>query len=76
MDIKTVRVDIPDGANVVIGQSHFIKTVPDLYETLMLEPELLFLFSTIQLSDSHRVRLGMVGDLVLSFEKRTKVIQG
>ena len=35
MEIKTVRVDIPEGLNVIIGQSHFIKTVPDLYEMLV-----------------------------------------
>ena len=35
MEIKSVRVDIPEGMNVIIGQSHFIKTVPDLYETLV-----------------------------------------
>ena len=38
MDIKTVRVDIPEGLNVIIGQSHFIKTVPDLYEILVVRP--------------------------------------
>ena len=35
MELKTVRVDIPEGLNVIIGQSHFIKTVPDLYEILV-----------------------------------------
>ncbi|HUJ68755.1 MAG TPA: adenosine-specific kinase [Syntrophorhabdales bacterium] len=35
MEIKTVAVEIPEGMNVIIGQSHFIKTVPDLYETLV-----------------------------------------
>ncbi|AKA73985.1 adenosine monophosphate-protein transferase [Saccharolobus solfataricus] len=32
--IDVVRIDIPEGTNVIIGQSHFIKTVEDLYETL------------------------------------------
>ncbi len=35
MELKTVPVAIPDGMNVVIGQSHFIKTVEDLYEILV-----------------------------------------
>ncbi|MCK9226221.1 MAG: adenosine-specific kinase [Syntrophorhabdaceae bacterium] len=35
MEFKTVRIDIPEGLNVVIGQSHFIKTVEDLYEILV-----------------------------------------
>ncbi len=33
--LKTVRVAIPDGTNVIFGQSHFIKTVEDLYEALI-----------------------------------------
>ena len=34
MDLKTVRVQIPDGANIILGQAHFIKTAEDLYEIL------------------------------------------
>lgn len=32
---KIVQVDIPEDANVIFGMSHFIKTVEDLYETLV-----------------------------------------
>ena len=35
MELKTVKIDIPEGLNLVIGQSHFIKTVEDLYEILV-----------------------------------------
>jgi uncharacterized protein len=35
MEIMSVRVDVPEGMNVIIGQSHFIKTVEDLYEILI-----------------------------------------
>ncbi len=35
MDLALVPVPIPDNANVVIGQSHFIKTVEDLYEIMV-----------------------------------------
>jgi adenosine/AMP kinase len=34
MDLKTVRVEIPTGANIILGQTHFIKTAEDLYEIL------------------------------------------
>jgi len=34
MDLKTVRVAIPNGANIILGQTHFIKTAEDLYEIL------------------------------------------
>ncbi len=33
--IEVIQVPIPEGANVIIGQSHFIKTVEDLYEALV-----------------------------------------
>ena len=35
MDITTVRIEKPDDLNLILGQSHFIKTVEDLYEALV-----------------------------------------
>jgi adenosine/AMP kinase len=35
MDLKTVRINVPADCNIIFGQSHFIKTVEDLYETLV-----------------------------------------
>ena len=35
MELKLVSVAIPENANVIIGQSHFIKTVEDLYEIMV-----------------------------------------
>ena len=35
MQIESVSVEIPKDANVVIGQSHFIKTVEDIYEAVV-----------------------------------------
>lgn len=35
MEITTVRIDMPEGCNVIIGQTHFIKTAEDLYEILV-----------------------------------------
>ena len=34
MELKTVKLDFPEGCNVILGQSHFIKTVEDLYEIM------------------------------------------
>jgi hypothetical protein len=34
MDLKTVKIDIPEGCNVILGQTHFIKTAEDLYEII------------------------------------------
>ena len=35
MEFKTIKINKPDDVNVILGQSHFIKTVEDLYETLV-----------------------------------------
>lgn len=35
MEIKTVKIEKPDDVNFILGQSHFIKTVEDLYEALV-----------------------------------------
>lgn len=35
MKTETIKIERPEGSNVIIGQSHFIKTVEDAYEALV-----------------------------------------
>jgi len=35
MDLQSVRIEKPDPVNFILGQSHFIKTVEDIHETLV-----------------------------------------
>lgn len=35
MELKIVKIDNPDGMNMILGQSHFIKTVEDVYEAMV-----------------------------------------
>ena len=35
IDLLTTRMEIPEEANIIIGQSHFIKTVEDIYEAVV-----------------------------------------
>ncbi len=35
MDLDFVKVDMPENANVIIGQTHFIKTAEDIYEAIV-----------------------------------------
>ncbi len=35
MDLKLVEIEKPEDTNFILGQSHFIKTVEDLHETLV-----------------------------------------
>ncbi len=35
MELNAIRMSIPEGCNIIVGQSHFIKTAEDLYEILI-----------------------------------------
>lgn len=35
MELKTIKIIAPHDTNLIIGQTHFIKTVEDLYEVLI-----------------------------------------
>jgi len=35
MELKSVKIDMPEGCNVILGHTHFIKSVEDLYEALI-----------------------------------------
>jgi len=34
LELKSVRMEFPAEANIIVGQAHFIKTVEDLYEAV------------------------------------------
>jgi adenosine/AMP kinase len=35
MELKSVRLEMPENGNIIVGQSHFIKTVEDIYEAIV-----------------------------------------
>ena len=35
LEIKIVKLESPEGCNLILGQSHFIKTVEDLHEAIV-----------------------------------------
>ena len=35
MELKTVKIENPNSMNLILGQSHFIKTVEDIYEAIV-----------------------------------------
>jgi adenosine/AMP kinase len=43
MNLTTVKIDKPEETNFILGQSHFIKTVEDMHETLVTSvPDIMF----------------------------------
>jgi adenosine/AMP kinase len=35
MELKVEQLEFPEGCNIIVGQSHFIKTVEDIYEIMV-----------------------------------------
>jgi adenosine/AMP kinase len=35
MELQSIRLIIPENCNIIVGQSHFIKTIEDLYEAMV-----------------------------------------
>ena len=55
--IDIQQIEIPENCNVIIGQSHFIKTVEDIYEALVTSsPSLEFGIAFCEASDACLVR--------------------
>jgi len=34
LELEVVKMEVPEGCNLILGQSHFIKTVEDIYEAM------------------------------------------
>ncbi len=57
MEIKVVEVDKPADVNVILGQSHFIKTCEDVYEALVnTVPGIKFGFAFVESSGKCLIR--------------------
>jgi adenosine/AMP kinase len=35
LELRSVKIEIPEDANIIIGQTHFIKSVEDIYEAMV-----------------------------------------
>ena len=58
MDLKAVTVEFPAGANVILAQSHFVKTVEDVFEALVnTGPALKFGIAFCEASGARLVRV-------------------
>ncbi len=57
LDFKIVKIKKPDEVNLILGQSHFIKTVEDLYEVLVSHvPGIQFGLAFVESSGACKVR--------------------
>lgn len=57
LDLEVVDIPVAEGTNVIIGRSHFIKTVEDLYEALVTScPSLRFGIAFCEASGKRLIR--------------------
>ena len=66
MELSTVSIEVPEGLNVIVGQSHFVKTVEDIHEVMVgVSPYLEFGVAFCEASGPCLIRTsGNVDDLV------------
>ena len=71
MDLSVVRVDKPDSASVIIGQSHFVKTVEDIHEAMVgAVPGIKFGLAFCEASGERLVRLTGTDDAMTSLASK------
>jgi len=71
MDIDAVRIDKPEDVNLILGQSHFIKTVEDLYEVLVgASPSIKFGLAFCESSGPRLVRWAGNDDALVGMAQR------
>lgn len=56
LELTSVKIKKPEDVNLILGQSHFIKTVEDLYEVLINVPGIKFGFAFCESSGACKVR--------------------
>jgi hypothetical protein len=71
MDLHLVAVDKPESVNVIIGQSHFIKTVEDIHEAIVSTvPQMRFGIAFCEASGPALVRWSGNDDALIELAKR------
>jgi len=75
VEIKAVRLDVPEGTNIILGQTHFIKTAEDLYEAVATTvPQAKFGLAFAEASGPCLIRAegnddGLIGTAVKNIER-------
>ena len=71
MELMVVQIEKPEAVNLILGQSHFIKTVEDLYETLVgAVPGIKFGLAFCESSDPALVRASGTDDGLVELAER------
>jgi len=72
-----VEIENPQGLNFILGQSHFIKTVEDVYEALVnTVPNIKFGFAFCESSDKRLVRFSGTDDELIELAMKNAILIG
>jgi uncharacterized protein len=75
--MSLVQIEVPEGTNVIIGQSHFIKTAEDIYETLVSSvPGIKFGLAFCEASGPRLVRSESTDDRLRDLATRAAIAVG
>jgi adenosine/AMP kinase len=71
MEVKVVKIDKPEDTNFILGQSHFIKTVEDIYEAIVqTNPQMKFGLGFCESSGMALVRWTGNDDTLIEMAKK------
>ena len=71
MELKTVQIENPDSLNLILGHSHFIKTVEDIYEAMINSvPMAKFGLAFCEASEKCLVRYSGTDDALMELAKK------
>ncbi len=74
MEIKIVSIEIPQNCNIIIGQSHFIKTVEDLHEVMVsISPQVRFGLAFCEASGPCLIRVSGNDEILQEVAKKNAV---
>jgi adenosine/AMP kinase len=77
MEIKAVRIEKPESINFILGQSHFIKTVEDIHETLVgAVPGIKFGLAFCEASGNCLVRWSGTDEAMIELAKKNALAVG
>jgi hypothetical protein len=77
MDIRTIAIEKPESINIILGQSHFIKSVEDLHEALVgCVPGIKFGLAFCEASSPALVRWSGTSDGMIDLAKKNMLAIG
>ena len=77
MELEVVKIEKPEALNLILGQSHFIKTVEDLYEALVCTvPGIKFGLAFCESSGPALVRASGTDDELIELAKANALALG